>query len=219
MAMGFGPCMAKAICHLGRGGTYYLCFNTMIIGSFQVKRSIKQGCPLAPLLFAIYSHPLMVALKDSASKGEIQGLVLPDGHQRLVDKMFVDDSLLFLKAEQDILRKALQIVQLIVVASGSKCNIEKSNLISLAEDDSFHDDSWAGVTVPRGQIFRHLGDSLGVGTTFKQAFQWYLSKFKQKMQRWEFTLLPFHYRPRVINSFMISYFMFIYPLLKLSKSN
>ena len=71
--------------------------------------------------------------------------------------MFADDSMLFLKAEADNVRKALEIVQTFGVASGSECNIEKSRLISLLEDIKFDYAGWSGEVVKRGNIFRHLG--------------------------------------------------------------
>ena len=124
---------------------------------------------MAPFLFAFNSHPLIIAPEDSASKELIQGLALPNG-QHMLGKMFVDDSLVFLKADREVVRNALEVVQLFAEASGSKCNIEKSKMISLAEEDSFHSNAWLGDVIPRGKNFRNLGAPLGVRTTFKHAF-------------------------------------------------
>ena len=82
-------------------------FNTIVVGKFQVKRSIHQGCPLAPLLFAACTHPYSGNVGgDSGAKKEICGLCLPNGKQ-LLAKLFADDSLIFLKVGPDNLRKAL----------------------------------------------------------------------------------------------------------------
>ncbi len=153
LVLGFGPRVRSMVCTLGEGSVSELLFNNRIVGSFEVKRAIRQGCPLAPLFFAIGSRPLVVAaLESSAEKGEIQGLALPGG-KHLLAKLFADDSLLFLKANSDCLRKALQIVQLFATASGSKCNIEKSRLISLTEGESFDPSSWYGEVISKGTIF------------------------------------------------------------------
>ena len=82
-----------------------------------MRRSIKQGCPLAPLLFAIFSHRLALALENKAAKGNIIGLVIQDDQVLL--KMFADDSLLFLKAKDRVVRNALDVIQIFAIASGS----------------------------------------------------------------------------------------------------
>ena len=115
-ALGFGTHICSVVRTLGMGSFSELLFNNTIVGSFEVIRSIRQGCPLAPLLFAIGSHPLVTALEESAEKGEIQGLELPDG-KHLLAKLFADDSILFLKAKQEVLRNAPQIVEKFAVAS------------------------------------------------------------------------------------------------------
>ena len=102
---------------LGSGSSSEVLFNSRVVGAFEVRRSIKQGCPLAPLLFAASTHPFIALLEQAASEGLIQGLQMCNDEQ-LIIKMFADDSMLFLKAEADNVRKALEIVQTFGVASG-----------------------------------------------------------------------------------------------------
>ena len=151
---------------MGVGSSFAILFNMVVVGRFQVKRLIHQGWPVAPLLLVAWTHVLVTMLKSITSKKEIFELSLPNGEQILA-KLFADDSLLFLKAKLDNLRKALQIVQLFAPTSWSKCNIEKSRMISLTESDGF---DYAGRTrevVGKGTIFRHLGAPLGYYTTPK----------------------------------------------------
>ena len=100
-------------------------FNKVVVREFQVKRSIRQGCPLALLLFAACTHPLVALMEATAAKKDILGLSLPNGEQLLI-KLFANDSLFFLKADPQNLRQGLEIVQLFAQALGSQCNIEKS---------------------------------------------------------------------------------------------
>lgn len=62
MALGFGSRMARAMRHLGKGSVSAVLFNGVVVGEFLVQRSIKQGCPLDPLHFAVCSHPLRMAI-------------------------------------------------------------------------------------------------------------------------------------------------------------
>ena len=79
---------------------------------------------MAPL-FAACTHSLVALLEVAAAKKEIARLSLPNGEHFLV-KLFEDDSLIFLKADTQILRRALEIVYLFAKALGSQCSIDKS---------------------------------------------------------------------------------------------
>ncbi|KAL3693355.1 hypothetical protein R1sor_007006 [Riccia sorocarpa] len=64
-------------------------------GSFSreipLERGVRQGCPLAPLLFAIATQPLMLILKKAEEDGKIHGLKLK-GNTSLLQTLFADDS-------------------------------------------------------------------------------------------------------------------------------
>ena len=64
--------------------------------------------PTCPFVFAICTHPLAAALKTAAQSGETTHLKVWE--DQLLIQMFADDLLLFLEADNGILRKALQIV-------------------------------------------------------------------------------------------------------------
>ena len=115
------------------------------------------------------TYPLVVMLEFAIAKKEIYGLSLPNG-EKMLAKLFVDDSLLFLKVEPGNLRKVHEIVQLFASPLGSQCNIEKSRPISLTKGDGFFYVGWIGEVVSRGTIFQHLGAPRGCYMTPKQVF-------------------------------------------------
>lgn len=77
LALDFGSKMDGSVRNRGRGIESTILFNNIIVGTFHFQRSIRQGCTLSPLCFAIFSHPLLIALDYSGEKGEIKGLILP----------------------------------------------------------------------------------------------------------------------------------------------
>ena len=156
---------------LGVGSSSQLLFNSRIVVFFKVQTPIRKGFPLAPLLFAVSSHSLISALESKADKGIIIGLALSNKDQLLV-KMFADDSLLLLKVKACFLRNALQVIQVFALALGLQCNIEKSQMILLIEGSSFDPSNWNGKVINKGQVFWHLGASLGVDVSDKQRFEW-----------------------------------------------
>ena len=130
-------------------------------------------------------NPLIAMLELTTNKKEILRLSLSN-EVHLFDKLFTNKSLLFLKAEQENIRKALEIVQLFAIALGSQCNIEKSRLISLMESDRFDYARWIGEVISRGMIFRHLKALLGCYITPKQAFNWVQERIQKKMNKWRY---------------------------------
>ena len=76
------------------------------------------------------SYPMVITLEVNVKKGNL-GLKLPN-NQQLMLNLFANDSLLFLERE---LKFALHTIKVFVIALESQCNIEKSRLISLIEED------------------------------------------------------------------------------------
>jgi hypothetical protein len=54
--------------------------NGKVIKTFEIKRRIRQGCPLVPYLFFIIGEMLNVMVKShSPREGEIQGIKISEG--------------------------------------------------------------------------------------------------------------------------------------------
>ena len=63
-------------------------------------RSMRHGCPLSSLVFAIVTHPLLVMLSNLATNVDGVGLHLPSGGQ-LVAQALADESFMFLQASKE----------------------------------------------------------------------------------------------------------------------
>ena len=85
-------------------------------------------------------------------KKEICRMHLPN-MKKMLARLFVDDSFLFLKVESNNLKQVLEILQLFNKALGSQCNIEKSRLISLTKSGGFDYARWIGEEVRKEKIF------------------------------------------------------------------
>ena len=64
-------------------------------------RSVRQGYPLSPLLFAIVTHPLLVMLSNLAASRDIVVFHLPSGGQ-LGSQALADYSFMLLQASKKI---------------------------------------------------------------------------------------------------------------------
>ena len=56
--MGFGPRMSRLIFLLGQYVVSRVMLNGGVPLDIALTRSVRQGCPLSPLLFDIVTHPL-----------------------------------------------------------------------------------------------------------------------------------------------------------------
>ena len=76
--MGFGERMSRILLLLGLGAMSHIMLNGGVTKAIPLKRSLRQGCPLSPLLFSIVTHLILVKMHELATCGEI---ALPSGKQ------------------------------------------------------------------------------------------------------------------------------------------
>jgi hypothetical protein len=99
--MGFSQDVIHLIKGLTKGSYSKVHFNGLFTDKFQLQRGVKQGCPLAPLLYALSTHPLMLLLKARLQTGHIQGVDIGATDQMLF-QLFADDTGLFFHASEAI---------------------------------------------------------------------------------------------------------------------
>ncbi|KAM7294320.1 hypothetical protein ISCGN_023826 [Ixodes scapularis] len=86
-----------------------------------IGRSVRQGCPLSPILFALQLEPLCRAISEDQS---ISGLQLEDGKDVSV-LAFADDVAIICSSKKQV-EAVLQHVDVYTAASGAEINPEKS---------------------------------------------------------------------------------------------
>jgi hypothetical protein len=99
--------------------------NQHISDFFEINSGVKQGCPLAPLLFTIATQPLQATLRAELS---FHGIHF-HGY-RMTHRLYADDTTLFARDEQDA-RVAMNIVQLFCSASAMALNFPKCKILLL----------------------------------------------------------------------------------------
>lgn len=95
--------------------------NDHITGCIEIKRSVRQGCPISMQLFALYLTPLLFKLEQ-----KIVGVQTPTGTKKM--KVYADDIDLFLR-EVDNIDLIMATVHNYGRQSGAQINIEKSGMM------------------------------------------------------------------------------------------
>ena len=100
-AAGFNPDFRKWIFVLYDRPTVAVQVNGKLSESFAVSRSVRQGCPLSPLLYILALEPLLRNLRDEATTPVLRGIALPGGTRARVSA-FADDVTVFVSCHTDV---------------------------------------------------------------------------------------------------------------------
>ncbi len=104
---------------LYKEATSIIKMNGVLGPEFQLARSVRQGCPLAPYLFILATDVLGYLLADP--KYGVEGLSFPKGGL-IRDQTFADDTALYLKGTPPNLDKARRVLEMFSAASGARIN-------------------------------------------------------------------------------------------------
>ncbi|MCO5582925.1 hypothetical protein L7F22_036828 [Adiantum nelumboides] len=128
--MGFGELFTGMVKTLFQNASATIQVNGYITESFQLARSIRQGCPLAPLLFVIVTDPLLRNVDLQLQKQTIKPLPLPQG-QSFLAQLFDVDNCNIVKCEHSSIVALMQVYDDFCSVSGSRIAPHKIECLRL----------------------------------------------------------------------------------------
>ena len=166
------------------GAKSALFINGELTKDFTLKRSIRQGCPISPMLFSLITQVLCVMFDRCLEHDEVKGVMIPGMLEQLCLQLFVDDSLLIIQATRESWSNAMSTFTSFCDLMGGKVNVSKSKVI-WASDSPRPD--WAleipwGWVLP-GQVCLHLGLPLGVRVSRPRVWRWLKEKLVVKLSK------------------------------------
>jgi hypothetical protein len=118
---------------VSRGQTT-IAINGEIGPYFRIKRGVRQGDPLSPLLFDYIADALDALLSRARAAGHIQGVVphlIPGGESHL---QYADDTIILIQTTRLGLTNLKFILACFELLSGLKINFNKSEVIVMGGD-------------------------------------------------------------------------------------
>ena len=191
--------------------------NGFLTNEFNIKRGVRQGCPLSMLLFIISQEPLYSAFENSSL---IRPFRTPNCDTKL--QGYADDTNLILADDQSIV-EALKLVKLFETATGASLNINKTKIFGIG--------LWKGRSKwPIANVHIQTDSMSALGIKFSNNFEdasnmcWsdVKTRISNKIRSMYNRELTLYQRAVLVNSLLTSqiwYYAQTYPLsIKWSKS-
>ncbi|XP_008242862.1 PREDICTED: uncharacterized protein LOC103341160 [Prunus mume] len=160
-------------------------FSVLVNGqpgsSFLPSRGLRQGDPLSPYLFLLVCEALSCNLTKLVQDGVINGIRVSRRAPILSHLFFADDSLFFIKAEEENCSRLKGLLDDYCLASGQLINYEKSSLMFSAntpEDVKTNISSIMGI---RG--FDNSGIYLGIPMTWGRSKKVVLAYIRERVAK------------------------------------
>ncbi|GMJ04823.1 hypothetical protein HRI_004151500 [Hibiscus trionum] len=114
-----------------------LCISTALISVnvngnqsklFSMKRGLRQGCPLSPLLFNIVSEALSSLIHKAVKLEIIEGVHVGSAGFKISHIQFADDLIIFSKGNRENVINIKRILRIFELASGLSLNSKKTSV-------------------------------------------------------------------------------------------
>jgi hypothetical protein len=126
--LGFADRWVQLLMTCVRTVSYSILINGQPYGTFTLTKGLRQGDPLSPYFFILCVEGLSSLLQHAERNRMITGLLIVRGGLRLNHLFFVDDSLLFCKANINEWTNIQEILSAYEKASGQKLNRENTSM-------------------------------------------------------------------------------------------
>ena len=183
---------------------------------FTPTRGLRQGDPLAPLLFLLIAEGLSGLVRQSDKMNLLEGIRVGRNKLNVNMLQFADDTLFFCKPSSNDLVDIKSILRCFELASGLKINFHKSKLggVGVGEDELLRSSNilnYGLMNVP----FKYLGVCVGGNLRRKQFWEPVVNKIKKKLTRWKGRFLSFAGRVCLLKSvltFVPLYYMSLFKM-------
>ncbi|KAL3675865.1 hypothetical protein R1sor_025813 [Riccia sorocarpa] len=188
-AMGIGQDTLERIRGLVEGGSAVVHVNGLFTKEIELQQGVRQGCPLAPLLFAMSTQPLMRLLREEERRGNIQRTNI-GGDGTLLHQLFADDTGISITMEEQQFARLQEVIRDYEQASGARLNVQKSTIMQLKPGPA---PEWLAGTrceiAGPGRPFVYLGVQTNSPVDERLITESIVQKMMKKLNHWSNKLL------------------------------
>lgn len=204
---GFGSRMIGWVKRLYEKAKSCIKINGVLTDRFKIGRSVRQGCPLSALLYAISVEPLATLIKRDR---RVVGIELPYGGMCTINQ-YADDTTITVR-EGNSVKRVLEIVKMFGKASGAKINVDKSELMYIGEVERVE----VGIRVEE-KYMKVLGVYLGVESKEARDVTWtgVINKIRTVSATWKGRKLKLNGKVIVVNSLLLSVCVYVMSVMEM----
>ena len=184
--MGFCESFIELIMTCTSTVTYTYLMNDTALGSVIPSRGIRQGDPLSPYIFILCGEVLSGLCKRAHESGSMAGIRVAVKAPRVNHLLFADDTMFFLKSDDQSCATLVIILQQYKIASGQKINTSKS-AITFSEKTTQETRSRVKIFLGianEGGVGKYLGLPEHFGRTKKDLFTSIVDRIQQQARSW-----------------------------------
>lgn len=183
--MGLGGRFLKLMQGLIIGGLVKIHINEKFLEYIPLEMGVLHGCPLAPMLFAIYTQSLLTFLQAKRLHKRMQRVCL-DASLYIYEWMFVDNLGIFILTIEHNFTKLEEIIMLYEQALRPKLNIHKSTVIPLGINTVRQWLHNKGCQIlEQGDIIKYLGAPLGFNILSQKLHNFCLHRVCKCISSWQ----------------------------------
>jgi exonuclease III len=179
--VGLGGHFLKLVQGLVLGATAKVHINGLFTEEIPICRGVRQGDPLAPLLFAIATQPFITYLDAQIQSKRLPTVFLSED-LTVCHLLFADDIGIFIPATPTAFQTLKDCINVYEVASGARLNLPKSVVVPVALQDI---PAWlhnTGCTIAQpGVIYKYLGAPFGFQLTSESIQNFCLNRLTSKV--------------------------------------
>ncbi|KAL3689068.1 hypothetical protein R1sor_015377 [Riccia sorocarpa] len=211
--MEFGEIFIAFIETLNRNASSLIRLNNSYSDTFEISRSVRQGCPLSPLLFTIAIQVLSDNINSMVENNSISGIHLQSIQMQYSHGCFADDAHLLLQADRSNLLSAKQLLHSYGMASGLMVQWGKSTARWISPDQPpnwLHELDWAWADADETERF--LGFQFATTLDHDSIYEGVRQKVLKVINSNSARSTSIHGRVVIANHLMFGIIWFILPL-------
>ena len=172
---------------------------------FEIKRGIRQGCPLSALLFILVAEVMALKIKQN---NDIHGIIVHSNKSNMSKEFKIsqlaDDTVIFLNGIESA-NTAIEEVKQFGIFAGPSLNFMKTNALSIQPQSEFVNGlNWSDEPI------KYLGIYLTRNNIESERMNWFekLSKVKSILNFWKLRNLTIYGKVLILKALIISQFVY-----------